>query len=224
MEDLELEATLGSSNSAPSFCRWEDQGWKKWGGTCSDHTGWREAEQGQRFQCADSQAHIFSLYVLILILQSLHFKNPSLYGHTHWKEFCFTMAGRASSGMYPNQEEAIPLVFFWMSHSGWCMVGVEVWKAGKFCSSKFFILSYPKHITVVDFLVKPEPKRVKMELVTGEGMPNWAQTNTAYLHSTSVAILFSHTRKVNTWCKLNGWTVLSVWQVYMCPPICESTV
>lgn len=132
------------------------------------------------------------------------------------------MAGSASSGMRPNQEEAIPLVFFWMGHSGWCMMRVEVWKAGKFCSSKFFILSYPKHIPVIDFLVKPEPKRVKMELVTGEGMPNWAKTNTAYLHSISVAILFSHTHKVNTWCKLNGWTVLSVWQVNCVYPCVEA--
>lgn len=68
----------------------------------------------------------------------------------------------------------------------------EVWKAGQFCFSKFFYLFHPKGITVFDSLVKREPERVEVESGTGEGTPDLARTETACLHSTSVAVCSSH--------------------------------
>lgn len=70
------------------------------------------------------------------------------------------------------------------------MVGAEVWKAGQFCFSKFFILSYPKWIIVIDFLVKAEPKREQGELGTGEATLSTGQTKAGCLCRTSVATLF----------------------------------
>ena len=90
---------------------------------------WRGAEQGQGFQSTDSQAHVFCLYTLILIPQSLHFKNPSLYSHKYGKGFCCMKPGGASSGMYPHQDEAVSLVFLsWSVQVGvWWGGGVESW-------------------------------------------------------------------------------------------------
>ena len=130
--------------------------------------------------------------MLTLLFQSLHFKNPPLYTHIHWKEFCGTRPGRASSGMYPNQEEAVPLVFLWWS----VQVGVWWgWRCGKLANSALASSSsFPtrKCITVMDVFVKPEPKQEKVELGTGELMPNPVKAKISYLHSTSASTWSSH--------------------------------
>lgn len=96
--------------------------------------------------------------------------------------------------------------------------GVEALKAGRFCFSKVFHLFHPKCITVIDFLVKSKPKRVKVELGTGDGMPDPAKTGTARGRGNPWPPV------PHTTVKLRGQMVLWLWPVQMCPRVCESTV
>lgn len=160
--------------------------------------------------------------MLILIFQSLHFKNPSLYSHTHWKEFCFTMPGRASSGMRPN-EEAITLVFLWMVRSGWCGEG---WRFGKLANSA--LASFPSFSTKMyySYWSLGETRNWKSEAGVGIWWSNmWLSQNQEQIfaeHFCSHLVL--HTHRVSTRWGADGWTVLLVWHICMCPCMCASTV
>lgn len=115
---------------------------------------WRRAEW-VRVQSTDSQAHVFSLYMLILIPQSLHFKNPSLYSHTHWKGVLLHKAWRLQVECIHTRMKLCPWFPETVS-SGWCVWWGGGVGAALVCSGKAFILSSLKCIPVIDVFVKPE--------------------------------------------------------------------